>query len=134
MELVDSLSSVNRPLRELTLDELGKRIVDLSGRLASSTCRWLLLVAELDARQGYLTFGLASTAQWLSHACGIAHRTAVEHVRVATSLSEFPRLAQEMAAGRLSFSQVRAISRVVAPGEDRLVEDLIEVARHGTVE
>ena len=37
-------------------------------------------------------------------------------------------------AGRLSYSQVRAISRIDQPGEHEhgLVDDLIEVARHGT--
>ena len=59
------------------MDELGERIVDISGRLAAATCRWLLLVADFDAREGYLSFGLASSAQWLTHACGIAQRTAV---------------------------------------------------------
>jgi hypothetical protein len=131
MELV-VCASANRPLRDWTLDELGECIIDLSGRLAAAMCRWLLLVAEFDAREGYLVFGLASTAQWLSHSCGIAHRTAVEHVRVARSLRCYPRLAEEMGAGRLSFSQVRAISRVDGPDEQVLVEDLIQVARHGT--
>jgi hypothetical protein len=131
MELV-ACASANRPLRDWTLDELGECIIDLSGRLAAAMCRWLLLVAEFDAREGYLVFGLASTAQWLSHSCGIVHRTAVEHVRVARSLRCYPRLAEEMGAGRLSFSQVRAISRVDGPDEQVLVEDLIQVARHGT--
>ena len=54
------------------------------------------------------------------------------------SLRAYPRLAEEMGAGRLSYSQVRAISRMAGPGEDgpgeqALVDDLIEVARHGTV-
>jgi len=132
MELVDS-SSVSRSPGELSVDELGARIVDMSGRLAAASCRWLLLVAAFDARQGYLSFGLASTAQWLTHARGIAHRTAVEHVRVARSLRHYSRLADEMGAGRLSFSQVRAISRIAGPGEDGLVEDLIEAARYATV-
>jgi hypothetical protein len=132
MELVDS-SSVGGSPRELSLDELGRRIVDMSGRLAAATCRWLVLVAQFDAREGYHSFGLVSCAQWLSHACGIAHRTAAEHVRVARSLLQYPRLADEMGAGRLSFSQVRAISRIAWPGEHGLVEDLIEAARHATV-
>ncbi len=132
MELVDS-SSVSRSLGELSLDELGKSIVDFSGRIAAAASRWLLTVAEFDAREGHLAFGLASTAQWLSHTCGIAHRTAVEHVRVARSLLQYPRLAAEMGAGRLSSSQVRAISRIIEPGEHALVDDLIEVAQHGTV-
>src|SRR5450432_2041540 len=132
MELVDSSGLVGRSSRDLSLDELGVRIVDMAGRLAAATSRWSLLVAEFDARQGYLAFGLASSAQWLTHACGIAHRTAVEHVRVARSLRHYPRLADEVAAGRLSFSQVRAISRLDGPGEEALVEDLIEAARHAT--
>jgi len=132
MELVDSSSVVGSP-GALSVDELGARIVAVSGRLAAAMSRWLLLVADFDARQGYLSFRLVSSAQWLTHACGITHRTAAEHVRVARSLRHSPRLAEEMAAGRLSFSQVRAISRIAQPGEQALVEDLIEVARHGTV-
>jgi Domain of unknown function (DUF222) len=134
MELADSPGTPNRSLHELPVDELGKRIVDLAGRIAASTSRFLLLVAQFDAREGYLVFGLASTAQWLTHACGIAHRTAVEHVRVARVLRHYPQLAEEMSAGRLSFSQVRAISRIDQPGEHEhaLVEDLIAGAQHGT--
>ena len=132
MEVVDSSGTPNHPLHEMPVNELGKRIVDLSGRIAASTSRLLLMVAQFDARQGYLSFGLASTAQWLTHACGITHRTAVEHVRVARSLRQYPRLAEEMAAGRLSFSQVRAISRLDQPDEHALVDDLIQVAQHGT--
>src|SRR5665213_3494043 len=134
MEPTDSsLATDSSPA--VSVDELGKQIVDLAGRLAAATSRWLVLVAEFDARQGHLQFGLASTAQWLTHACGIAHRTAVEHIRVARSLKQYLRLAAEMAAGRLSYSQARAISRVPQldePGEPALVDDLIEAARYGT--
>jgi hypothetical protein len=38
-----------------------------------------------------------------------------------------------MSEGRLSFSQVRAITRIAQPGGDELVESLIMAARHGTV-
>ena len=57
-------------------------------------------------------FGLASTARWLTHCCGLSHRAAVDHVRVARALVAFPELAAAMAAGRLSYSHVRAIARV----------------------
>lgn len=119
-------------MSEPTVDELGARIIGLSARLASATCRWLLMIAEFDRREGYLPAGLPSTSRWLSHHCGIAHRTAVEHVRVARSLAEFPPLAAEMSEGRLSYSQVRAISRVPSTGEHEVVADLIELAEHGT--
>ncbi|HXS85513.1 MAG TPA: DUF222 domain-containing protein [Mycobacterium sp.] len=128
LRVVDSA----RPTEALSVDELGSQIVALAGRLAAATCRWLLLVARLDACEGCAAFGLASTARWLGHYCGLAHRTAVEHVRVARALAGFPELAAAMGAGRLSYSQVRAISRLAHDGEHRLVEDLIEAAGHGT--
>ena len=114
------------------MGELGARIIGLSARLASATCRWLLMIAEFDGREGYLPAGLPSTSRWLSHHCGIAHRTAVEHVRVARALAGFPPLAAEMSEGRLSYSQVRAISRVPSTGEREVVADLIALAEHGT--
>ncbi len=116
-----------------SLDDLAAGIVAGAGRLAAATCRWLLLVADFDARDGAHAFGLASTAQWLSFHCGIAARTANDQVRVAHALAAFPDLAAGMAAGRVSYSQARAIARVAGPGEHRLVGDLLEVARHGTV-
>jgi Domain of unknown function (DUF222)/HNH endonuclease len=128
LRVVDSA----RPTEALSVDELGSQIVALAGRLAAATCRWLLLVARFDACEGCAAFGLASTARWLGHYCGLAHRTAVEHVRVARALAGFPELAAAMGAGRLSYSQVRAISRLAHDGEHRLVEDLIEAAGHGT--
>ena len=124
LRVVDSA----RPTEALSVDELGSQIV----ALGAATCRWLLLVARFDACEGCAAFGLASTARWLGHYCGLAHRTAVEHVRVAWALAGFPELAAAMGAGRLSYSQVRAISRLAHDGEHRLVEDLIEAAGHGT--
>src|SRR5882757_10004649 len=128
MTVVESPCSVR-----VSVDELGSQIVGMAGRLAAATCRWLLLVADFDARDGCARFGLASTAAWLSHACGLSRRTAVEHVRVARGLAVFPTLVQAMSAGRLSYSHVRAITRLAQPGEQRLVTDLIDVAEHGTV-
>lgn len=115
------------------VDEMAAQIVGLAGQLAATTCRWLLLVADFDAREGYLRFGLASTVQWLAHACGIAKRTAIDHLRVAHTLAAHPQLAAEMSAGRISYSQARAIARVARPDEHQLVSDLVEAAQHGTV-
>jgi hypothetical protein len=115
-----------------SLEKLGSQIVAFSGRLAAATCRWLLLVAQFDERDGARQFGLVSTARWIGHYCGLSHRTAVEHVRVARSLTTWPKLMQEMEAGRLSYSQIRAISRALRPEDSPLVDDLIACAQHGT--
>jgi hypothetical protein len=132
MELIESPPGQdNSP--QPTLDEVASRIVSGAGRLAAATGAWLLLVADFDSRDGAWKFGMASTAQWLAFHCGIAARTANDHVRVGRALAAFPKMAEAMAAGRLSYSQARAIGRVAKPGEIRLVDDLLEIARHGTV-
>lgn len=115
------------------VDELGSRIVGLAGRIAAASGRWLLLVAEFDSAHGFEQFGLPSTARWLSHACGISHRTAVDHVRVARALVSFPALASALDSARISYCHARAIARLAQPGEHQLVSDLLAVAEHGTV-
>src|SRR5882757_9280973 len=115
------------------IDDLGSRIVGMAGRLSAAMCRWLLLIAEFDACDGAAKFGLPSTSGWLSYACGLSRRTAIDHVRVARALAAFPALVESMSAGRISYSHARAISRVARAGEERLVGDLIMVAEHGTV-
>src|SRR5882762_3522040 len=83
-------SSCTAVVSATDIDDLGSQIVGLAGRLAAAMCRWLLLVAEFDARDGAARFGLASTARWLSYACGLSRRTAIDHVRVARTLAAFP--------------------------------------------
>ncbi len=139
----DAVPRAGEPLLRLVSDDvadtvlddeqLGSRIVGLSGRIAAATCRWLLLIAEFDRREACAAFGLGSTARWLSHHCGIAHRTALDHVRVARTLLTHRPLAVEMAAGRISYSHARAISRVVEPEDTELVDRLVDIAEHGTV-
>ena len=105
----------------------------LSGRIASATCRWLLLVADFDAADGAHAYGLPTTSRWLSYACGISARTARDHVRVARALAAHAALAASMTAGRVSYSHARIIATTVAESETGLVERLVEVAEHGTV-
>jgi hypothetical protein len=129
---LNSASGSSGPVSD-SLDDLESRIVGLAGRLSAATCRWLLLVAEFDAREGYARWCLPSTARWLSHTCGLSARTGIEHVRVARALAAFPALADAMASGRLSYSQVRAISRAVRPGEEATLIDLIDAAKHSSI-
>ena len=114
-------------LRQDEAEALGERIQQQAAILAEATCELLLLVGEFEARGGVGWFvGLASTAHWLSWACSLAPGTAREHVRVARALGSMPRTVAEFRAGRLSYSKVREITRVV----DRVDEEaLVELAR-----
>ena len=110
-------------LAAVPIETVEARVCTLAGHLASATCRWLLLVGDFDAREGWAGPGMRSCAQWLSWRCGLSMPAARQHVRVARGLRSLPRVRAEFAAGRLSYSKVRSIVRVATPElEDHLVE------------
>lgn len=102
--------------------ELESDICTLAGHLAAATCRWLLLLAEFDRREAWAGWGTRSCAHWLSWRCGLGFGTAREHLRVGRALVELPLMRAQFAAGRLSYSKVRALTRIATPAlESELV-------------
>lgn len=100
---------------EMSIPELESELVGLAGHLAAAQCRFLLLLTEFDARDGWGGPGVRSCAHWLSWRIGMDLRTAREQLRVARALAGLPLIAAEFAAGRLSYSKVRAITRIAHP-------------------
>ena len=112
------------------LDLLGDQIAELSAHLDAATARLLDLIREFDARRGWNT-GFPSCAHWLSWRVGLDLGAARERVRVARALGMLPRLAGAMARGELSYSKVRALTRVATPETE---ERLLSVGRAGATE
>lgn len=118
-----------KDLAELSDRTLESEIATLYSRISAETCRWLLLVAEFDRREAYRAWGCHTCALWLTWHCGIAVRAAQDQVRVARRLLELPLIRAEFAQGRLSYSKVRALTRVAEPGSE---ERLLGVAKNAT--
>jgi hypothetical protein len=112
-----------------SLDALEQEITELASHIHAATCRWLLLIAEFDRREGWGTWGCRSCAEWVSWRCGIAPVAAREHVRVAHRLESLPRIREAFAEGRLSYSKVRALCRLEDVERE---DDLLSLARHAT--
>jgi Domain of unknown function (DUF222)/HNH endonuclease len=107
----------------LSDDVLESEICGLAARVAAAMCRFLVAVAEFDRRQGWARWECHDLAGWLSWKCGISPVTAREYGRVAQALAGLPLVAERFAAGGLSYSQVRAITRcATAETEVALVE------------
>src|SRR5215208_6118960 len=111
---------------ELTLAQLEDEIATLASHIYAGTCRWLELVAELDRRGSWTESGCGSCAEWLAWRCALAPRAAREHVRVARRLPELPLIRAAFARGELSYTKVRALTRVAEPESE---EELLELAR-----
>src|SRR5947207_2508654 len=112
------------------LERLGDEIAVLSAHLDAATAHLLDLIREFDARAGWNT-GFRSCAEWLSWRVGLDRGAARERVRVARALGTLPRLARALARGELSYSKVRALTRVATPDTE---ERLLAVGRAGTAE
>jgi hypothetical protein len=111
------------------MERLGDGITELASHIHAATCRWLGMVAEFDRRGGWGVWGCRSCAHWVSWRCGIRPVTAREHVRVANQLEELPLIKAAFAEGRLSYSQVRALTRVENVERE---QELLDLARHAT--
>jgi hypothetical protein len=116
-------------LSGLSKQELAARITELAGHLNAATHRWLVLLAEFDSRQGWSDGYTRSCAHWLNWQCGIDLGAAREKVRVARALEALPQISAAMATGQLSYSKVRALTRVATPATESL---LLDIALHGT--
>jgi len=100
------------------LPQLEAEICSWAGRVAAGTCRMLLVLGAFDRRGGWSGLGMASCAHWLAWRCGLSVRAAQDHVAVAHALEALPRIRAEFAAGRLSYSKVRAVARVAEPATE----------------
>ena len=126
---VDVVDPAAVSLEELPTEQLEAELMTMAGHLAAAMCSFLLLVAEFDRREGASDWECLSTAHWLNWRCGIGMTAAREQVRVARCLGGFPVLRDEFANGRLSYSKVRAITRVVTP---EIEVGLVRMAQHAT--
>ncbi|MGE0159009.1 MAG: DUF222 domain-containing protein [Gemmatimonadales bacterium] len=97
------------------LEELGDEIATLAAHIHAATHRLLVMIADFDRRRGWELSGHRSCAHWLAFRTGIDLGVAREKVRTARALEQLPETGASMARGELSFSQVRALSRVARP-------------------
>ncbi len=113
----------------LSIAELEAQITELAGHLNAANHRWLMLIAEFDRRDGWGDGATQSCAHWLSWKCGLDRGAAREKVRVARALEQLPLISASMASGALSYSKVRALTRVATPETE---DTLLMIALHGT--
>ena len=116
---------------EVPLEELVAQITELAGHLNAATHRWLMLIAEFDQRKGWNDGALKSCAHWLNFKVGLDLGAAREKVRVAHALAGLPAISDAMACGQLSYSKVRALTRVATPPTE---DYFLDIALHGTAQ
>src|SRR5688572_14390126 len=118
---------LSRPLADYTstdprsIDELDAAIGRLVRQMNSECYEMLVLVREIDDRFGWKQWSYKNCAEWLAYRSEIGLSAAREKVRTAHALRGLPLISAAFAEGRLSYSKVRALTRVT----DRQHEDLL---------
>ncbi|TXS94157.1 DUF222 domain-containing protein [Parahaliea maris] len=121
---------ITEPFHADDTDDLARQITLLAGQINAANHRLLKLIAEFDHRKGWSGGGtVRSCAYWLNWQCGIALGAAREKVRVAHCLGELPQIDAAFAKGEISYSKVRAMTRVATKDNE---DYLLMIARHGT--
>jgi len=108
---------------------LEQQITELWGHITAATHRFLELVARFDESGVWAAGGLTSSAHWLNLYCGIGMVAAREKVRVARAIQGLPEINAAFREGKVSYSKVRAMTRVATPENESI---LLDIARNGT--
>ena len=104
--------SLKHPLEDLSAEELEQRIAELSAHIDAATFRLLSLILQYDQRLAWAAGGFRSCAHWLSFRTGVDLGASRERVRVARALAELPCISAAFERAELSYSKVRAITRI----------------------
>ena len=100
-------------------------------RISMQTAVFIDTLARFDELNGWRIEGARSCAHWLSWRCALGKVAASEHVRVARALKRLPLIRNLFQRGDLSFSKVRAITRVAdETNEDELIDMATAHAAH----
>jgi hypothetical protein len=110
------------------LEELGEHIAELAAQISAATYELLAMLRDFDERGGWNS-GFRSCAYWLCWRVGLDLGAAREKVRVARSLGELPLVSAALRRGEISYSKVRAITRIATAANE---QDLLSFARAGT--
>ncbi|MEN8176511.1 MAG: DUF222 domain-containing protein [Pseudomonadota bacterium] len=116
-----------------SIDSIADEIAELSALIGAATHRLICLIGELDRRDGWVdpvsSTGFRSCAHWLSWRVGLSLGTARQYVRIAKALPDLARISAAFGAGELSYSKVRAVTRIATPENEEM---LLGMAREGT--
>jgi hypothetical protein len=104
-------------------------ILALCADIHRAEFRLLELITELDGQRPWRHEAMPSCAHWLNAHCGIDLVTAREKVRIARALVELPEVRSAFRDGELSYSKVRAITRIANRQNET---ELVELARSQT--
>src|SRR6185295_20034385 len=110
------------------LSALGDRIAERAAMIDAAMHQFLSDLRLFDQAEGWRVDGALSAAHWLAWRVGMDLGTARERVRAARALGALAQIDDALRKGELSFSKVRAITRVATPENEAQLLELAQVS------
>ena len=108
--------------------ELRRAVTRMAAHINHADWRFIKLIAAMDRTRGWAEAGYASLGNWLDHRCGLGPCAARERIRIGRALARLPRIDAAFRDGVLSYSKVRAITRVATRGNEAALLDIAAAA------
>ena len=100
---------------------LRRAVRDMAAHLNFADWRFVKLIAAMDRTRGWREGGYCSLGNWLDHRCGLGPCASRERIRIGRALERLPRIDAAFREGVISYSKVRAITRVATPETDAML-------------
>src|SRR3954465_4958403 len=113
---------------------LADEIARTAAHLDAAPHRLLACIRAFDQSGEWQRQGTVSCAHWLTWRIGLNPGAAREKVRVARALGVLPAIDRVFAEGRLSYAQVRAVTRIATPENEQRVVDIALAATGAQLE
>ncbi len=126
---INSSSLDDSTVNHGNINSLEQELLTLGAQIEAATYRFIKLLARFDEANGWQGDGIKSFAHWLNWKLGMNSVMAREKVRTARALADLPRVDEAFSTGEISYTKVRALTRVATPENENY---LLDIARYGT--
>ena len=106
--------------------ELRRAVTDMAARINLADWRFVKLIAAMERTRSWREGGYCNLGNWLDHRCGLGPCAARERIRVGRALERLPHIDAAFRDGAISYSKVRAITRVATSHTDAMLLAIAE--------
>ena len=106
--------------------ELRRAVTDMAARINLADWRFVKLIAAMARTRSWREGGYCNLGNWLDHQCGLGPCAARERIRIGRALERLPLIDAAFRDGVISYSKVRAITRVATPHTDAMLLAIAE--------
>ncbi len=106
--------------------ELRRAVTRMAAHINLADWRFVKLIAAMDRTRGWREGGYCNLGNWLDHRCGLGPCASRERIRIGRALAKLPRIDAAFRDGAISYSKVRAITRVATPHTEAMLLAIAE--------